>query len=234
MTGDPNVFVAAMWRSGSTHIARGLGLITKFRPASTAGYHGEGIEQQDISPMHAAILFPYGYQVFHQHVWGTHRNVELLKAFKLRPIVCIRRIPDTILSIYERIHDLPRFVVPGLPMYKQWWDMDREAQFNWLAEVATPWQIQFYTTWKAANIDKKFVLFSDFYADQRKGFTGLLKWLDMMAYKNCDIEEAINANHNLKVGKVGRGRKMIPQSALDIIDRHLSAWKSPEMEKLLR
>lgn len=233
-TNNSNIMIAAMWRSGSTHIARNLGQMLGWRPASTSGYHGEGMEQQDINQFSAAILFPYGYQVFHQHVWGSKRNIDLLKAFQVKTVVCYRNIPDTILSIRDRLERLPSFVIPGLPLYQKWWDMPKEKQYDWLAYHVTPWQCQFYNTWKRADMDKYMVKYSAFYADQQKGFYDLLTWLDVPMDKlGISLPEAARSEHNLVTGRAGRGKVELPQSTQNIIADIVRSWGWEEMEREL-
>ena len=226
-TNHSNIFVAAMWRSGSTHIARGLGQMLEWRPASTAGYHGEGQEQQDINPFSAAILMPYGYQVFHQHCWGTVRNASLLRDLKVPTVVVTRSVPDTIVSIYERLHALPSFVIPGLPIQPDWHSWDRDRQYEWLARTVTPWQCQFALTWRASKVPVHRIHYRRFYADQHTGFTNLLNALDIDPSR-VNIDEAVSAKHNLSVGLSGRGDTM-PAKALGIVSSTLIAMDCEDL-----
>ncbi len=67
-TGGPNIFIASALRSGSVHISQTLCRALGFRPARTNGLHGEGQEEQNINPITASIVFPYGHQVIVQQI----------------------------------------------------------------------------------------------------------------------------------------------------------------------
>lgn len=229
--GGPNVFVTAMFRSGSTHISRGLSDMLRFRPASIAGMHGEGSDQHVMNMYTAAVLMPYGYQVFHQHTWGTNRTVGIMRDMRIRPIICTRNILDTVVSLKERIdHLYPNCVIPGiqLPLWDETWDDD--DKYFWLVYHAVPWQLQFLSSWSHNFVPKHIVTFDEHFKNQRKSFRAMLDFLerDLSPTVSNDTIDKFAAHKqltNFNKGVSGRGGKLVPRKLQDVVLDMAHSWK---------
>ena len=225
--GGPNIFIACMWRSGSTHIATALSRLLNWRPATTAGFHGEGMEQQIINPFSSAILFPYGFQVFQQHTLGTPRNIDLLRNFGIRPIVTIRPFPDILISLKEKKDSDPeKCVIPGLVFPRRWGSMSDEEKYRWLAYTAGAWLNEFKHSWDNANIPKLFVNYDDFYKDQVSGVKRILKHVGVSIPPDDNISRFTSKKleNYFNVGEFGRGKKLLPDSAWYILEAQETLW----------
>jgi len=213
--GGPNVFIACAYRSGSTHIAHVLSDLLRFRPASMAGMHGEGRDTQNINPLTAKILLPYGFQVFQQHCPASPGNISILRDADIRPIVPIRNIADTLVSIRERVMKFGP-MLPGVIMTNEIVDWNEQHQYNWLVSNVTPWLMQFYVGWVIANIPTMRVKFSTFFGDQVGTTKKMLEWLKLDISSDKDIAKACGRNYNKNVGDVGRGAMLSQDNLLDI------------------
>ena len=229
-TGGTNLFIASMWRSGSIHIANTMARLLNFRSASTTGFHGEGSEQQNINYVSGGILFPYGRQVFLQHVWASTLNTSMLSSYNIRPVVVMRNISDIIVSLKEHIDNLEIPVIPGIEIPGRWTVLDDHAKFDWLATHVFPWLMQFYWTWQRTGIDKMFIRYEDFYADQVAGCKKIAEWLELPLPDDAIIKSACGVDDNFVTGKSGRGNQLIPQELLDrmkeLTEKEIKAWVS--------
>lgn len=195
--GGPNIFIAASWRSGSTHIAKNLSGMLNWRLATTAGRHGEGENSQDVNPLLAITLFPYGFQVFQQHALATEPNLFYLNAYNAKIVVTHRDVFDTLVSLRDTINKYP--LIPGLLIPKHFRKWDLHKQEVWLARNATPWLCQFEMGWLESGIPHLDVRYEDFFKDQKTGFEEILEFVDQDAQYRSPVDVNVN------VGKAGRG-----------------------------
>jgi hypothetical protein len=213
--GGVNIFVSSMHRSGSTHIARVLGELLRFRPASMAGMFGEGRETHDINPISSQILIPYGYQIFHMHTPASSGNVVILRDNGIRPVVVIRNIADTLVSIRERILKYGP-LLPGVIVIQEFQEWSKDQQYNWLIDNVASWQMQFYVSWCVADVPNFRVRYDTFFKDQTNSTRRLLEWLNLQDDTTDEaIEQATKMTWNKIIGVSGRGK--------DVIDGHRMA-----------
>jgi hypothetical protein len=223
----PSIFSADMLRSGSTHIQYSLCSLLGWRPVAASGLHGEGSGEQNINPVTTAILTPYGHQVFGGHHVAYPDLLDYLGAFKLRPMITVRNLYDTIISIKDRIDQTwPSKVMPGLFVPDEWLRWNDEEQYTWLAYNAGAWQLKFFASWKVADIDKLWVRYEEFYADQHAGFKRILDYYEL-PHPSADALDLVVAcrNNNFNRGVSGRGDSL-PRKAKHILDGQMNSWGS--------
>lgn len=221
----PNIFAADMLRSGSTHVQMGLCNMLGWRPVSATRLHGEGQGEQGINPITLSILVPYGYQVFGGHTPAYADTLMYLRNFGMRPLVTIRNLYDTVVSIKDRIDQTwPNRMMPGLFIPTEWIRWSDEEQYTWLAYVAASWQLKFYVSWIHADIEKLFVKYEEFYADQRVGFKRIYDFYQMPHPGEEALAAAVSTrSNNFNKGVSGRGSSL-PRSVRKIIDSQVAAW----------
>ncbi len=220
-----NIFSADMFRSGSTHIQMGLCNLLQWRPVNLAGMHGEGQGEQSINPVALMVLEPYGRQVFGGHHPAYAETLSYLRLYKMKPIITIRNLYDTIISIEERVSALwPSRTIPGLYIPPDFISWPVEQRQVWVAENATPWQVKFFLSWDEAGIEKLFVKYEDFYANQQSGWLRILDFygLEYPSQERLDFCAA-QKNNNFNRGVSGRGRDL-PRHVKRIIDNHVASW----------
>lgn len=221
--GGPNLFISSMHRSGSTHIARVLGELLHFRPASMAGMFGEGRETHDINPISSQILIPYGYQIFHQHCPASSGNVVILRDNGIRPIVVIRNIADTLVSIRERILKYGP-LLPGIIVIQEFKDWPKYQQYDWLIDNVATWQMQFYVSWCVADVPNRRVRYDTFFEDQVGSTVKLFEWLGMAIPPKEEIREVTSKTWNKITGVPGRGERELSGTQMSYLRGHAYSW----------
>ncbi len=236
----PNVFLTAFLRSGSTHVKETLlRLLPGYRPATTsysAGAIGnDGYCKVDIQA--AQMLLPMPCQVFHQHTPGTSGNVELLKHFKIKPVIQMRNMLDSIVSFRELLAAGQQQNV-GI-YYPDWFQgMPDLQQLWWCTKVLPTWYFTFYLSWKYADIDKHIIWYDEYFKDQVAGLKGILDHVGLSQLGSAPddalkmVTEVIDRDvSRLNVGRPGRGREILTPAMLDDIKGQAMAW--PEGNELI-
>lgn len=236
----PNVFLTSFFRSGSTHVKETLlTLLPGYRSATTtysAGPIGnDGYNKVDIQA--AQILLPMPCQVFHQHTPGTSGNVALLKHYKVRPVVQMRNMLDSIVSLKELFAAGQQQNI-GI-YYPDWFQgMPESQQLWWCVKVLPTWYFTFYLSWKYADIDKHIIWYDEYYKDQVKGVRGILDHVGLSELGSVPDEgiqmaiDAVSPNLGRFVfGRPGRGREILSKDMIEDIKHQATAW--PEGQELI-
>jgi hypothetical protein len=188
--------------------------------------HGEGEEEQNINPFSAALLLPYGYQIFHSHTKATQANVHYLRQFNVKVVVVQRKILDSLVSMREMMNREICKVIPGIVWpRKEWATWDEYHQYRYLVDNAIPWYLSFHYLWRQANIPKLFVKYEEFYADQEAGFEKILRAFTLPVNKKC-IKAATKKKVNFFIGKNGRGKEIVPLDLQERIKDMADVWDS--------
>ena len=94
------VFIASMPKSGSTFMARVMEQLTGY-PYVALTYGYERDEQNLYLP---TLIDTFGRgSVTHQHVRATGPNLELMREFKVRPVILTRNLFDVVISIRDHL-----------------------------------------------------------------------------------------------------------------------------------
>lgn len=236
----PNIFLTAFFRSGSTHIKETLlRLLPGYRPATTtisAGPIGDDGYCR-VDPIAGQILLPMPCQVFHQHTPGTSGNVAMLKHHQLRPVVQMRNMLDSIVSVRE-------LLATGNPQnigiyYPGWFKgMPDIQQLWWCVKVLPTWYFTFYLSWKYADIDKHIVWYDEYYKDQPAGLRRIFDHVRLSALGSVSDEALRMASEvvdkglsRFQFGRPGRGREILSPAMIEDIKGQAMAW--PEGNELI-
>lgn len=234
----PNIFLTAFFRSGSTHIKETfLRLLPGYRSATTVLSAGS-IGDDGYCPVNifaAQVLFPQGSYVFHQHTPGTCGNVTMLKHYEIRPVVQMRNLLDSLVSVRELLATgEPQHL--GIYYPKDFCEWSRDDQFWWMIQVFPTWYFTFYDSWKGADIDTYFLWYDEYYKDQIKGVRNIL---DHVGLKG-DVTDAVidmasqvidPGLSRFKFGRPGRGREEMSPQMIDAITQQALRW--PRREEMI-
>ena len=232
----PNIFLTSMFRSGSTHVKVTLMRCLPTYHAATTVLSAGAIGDDNhcaIDIFAAQILLPSPETIFHQHTAGTSGNVALLKNHGIRPVVMMRNMLDSMLSVVELLNTgEPQRLGIYYPSKFHNWDMDDQL---WWAVCNLPnWYFTFYLSWKYADIDKHIIWYDEYYKDQVAGVRGIL---DHVGFKgNIEDEYIHDAAHTIqgdsrfKFGLPGRGKKVFKPDYIRNIRDQAAAW--PEWKEL--
>lgn len=209
-----NVFVAGMLRSGSTHIAESLARIMGCRVARPFYSPTASPDEHHADPAVMMPLMINGSWVFHSHTKGTGNNRHYFQQLKLKPVVVVRNLFDSMISVYEQMEASPVMSVPGVPR-PAWWSMSATQKWKWLLLFFVPWTLAFRDSWQEHAL---IVHYEQHFEDQVKSAQQILKYVDPQFTVTDDAVDSCFKHHKglgrFNVGVSGRGMS-IPADVRD-------------------
>lgn len=168
-----HLFIACAPKSGSTFLKNVLVNLTKFRPIFSVFAALQNEHELDL-PIWAR--FGTENTVTQQHCRASEANVQLMQAFGIRPIILVRNIYDTTISL----RDFYRTGFTTTTYYNRE-DFDRsteEQQADLIIDNVLPWYFQFISSWQRAETDKRLEVI-------------WLKYEDMIRDKTATVERLL-------------------------------------------
>ena len=162
-----HVLIACFPKSGSTYLCKVLADLTgmqrtNFAQAREHGWYAE----QDLyeRTLRAHRRTP---AIVHQHVQGTPPNVHLLKQYGIRPVILVRDIADTLLSLHDHL-DREGPAVPTGYVPRHYFNMRHDERLTYLIRMHLPWYFHFLVSWQdaASDIPQKWISYEQLFADR--------------------------------------------------------------------
>lgn len=214
------IVVAAMPRSGSTYFVNTLSQLTHlpyFRLSSAFGTN-----EQDLY-LPALCINTQGC-VAQMHMKGTYHNVKLLKMFHIRPIILVRNIFDTIISLTNDLRKKQQHIhsKTGEIGYSFLWNdtsiekLDENEFLDFVIDFATPWYVTFYVSWYNLNPNAMWVTYEELMKDPLTTFINVFTFLNEKpkvpffpeilskkynTFYNGKIDKEISIQHRIKIAK---------------------------------
>ncbi len=142
------VVISAMPKSGSTYLSRLLAEITGYQH-SYFGFGYANAEQELYLPQ---VIDAYGVgTVTQQHFKANAANLEVLRAYSIRPVVLVRNIFDSIVSLRDHLVSEDTGNLPGLEVDEQLRGFEKSRQLDFVIDLFVPWYLSFYISWCRAE-----------------------------------------------------------------------------------
>lgn len=140
-----HIFIACAPKSGSTFLKGLLTGVTKYRDAFMV-YSAQQFEQDLYLPTLREIARLD--TVTQQHCRASDANVQMMQGFGIRPVVLVRNIYDSIVSLLD-------FYNEGASLYSyfraDYPSLDEETKIDLLIDNFVPWYFQFVASWTAVE-----------------------------------------------------------------------------------
>jgi len=235
-----NIFIAAAMRSGSTHIANCIGRLTGARRGDLHpfGAFGHWNEEPMISRDVADTMLRYDGWLFQMHIRAIGGNVPILSEHKIRPIVTVRNIYDSLVSWCDS-HDRnlvdgkgPQYTFSPVYIPPQWTAWKQSEKWLWAANNVAPWYCSFYESWRGANIPTLLVKYEDFFSDQQEGIRRIFEWLGHSLPPDANLSHITEkTDGKLWQGRSGEGERKLPANIIRAIKNQVLSWDSLKMEE---
>jgi hypothetical protein len=203
-------YFAAASRSGSSHIARCTSRIMNI-PVQAPRFLFAGEFSTDDHQVDPAAI---------------------LKAYNAKPMIIIRNLFDSLVSVKEQMEVSQNMTCPGVPR-PEYQKLSEDEKWDWISFNIIPWYFQFYASWHYADIDKLLIHYRDFYSENN--FKVMSKILDWIGFPNpgekrvAELHARRDARFN--IGQSGRG-KAIPEIVKERAYQQAKTWGP--LEKALR
>lgn len=145
-----HIFIACAPKSGSTFLKNVMVNLTKFRPIFSVFAALQNEHELDLPIW---VKFGKTNTVTQQHCRASEANIQLMQAFGIRPIILVRNIYDTTISL----RDFYRTGFTTTTYYNRE-DFDNsteEQQTDLIIDNVLPWYFQFISSWQRAEADKR-------------------------------------------------------------------------------
>lgn len=237
----PNIFITAGYRTGSTHIAKSLARILRYRRTTVIAPGGSiGDEGHRIDPPAADVLFPMGGFIFQCHAKGSPGNLPILQKHGIRPVIVTRNILDSLTSVFHRFNQATDTGWLGNPM-AGWKSLPDRQKWRWLAYNVSPWVISFYVSWLRADIPKLFVPYEGHFRDQVSSIREILEHTGVSKLGKVSDEDIMKFsdrfdNNFSGSGVSGRGKREVPEEYRDMVLDQVKSWGSghwPDLVNLI-
>ena len=161
-SGRHRILLACFPKSGSTYLARILSLLPGWSKAPLVT--GYGRREQELSVERLLVAHrARGNYVAQHHVRYSDVTRRLLERFVLDPVVLVRNVFDTVVSVRDHLSDeLPEISQAYVPRDIDRWDDGRA--FHFIADMVVPWYFNFFASWSDCP-DKLLVTYEELHAD---------------------------------------------------------------------
>jgi len=236
-----HIFVACFPKSGSTFLVNTLGGLLNYKFAMFISSYGRN--EHDI--YEPKLIDHYGLNtVTHQHCRLTPANLLLLKKYKIKPVILVRNIYDSIISFQDHILKESQ-LWPMAHIATDFYDKSSEQQVAFLIDFVLPWYFDFYVGWYTAlndkTIDGMMITYEDFMRDKIGTIKGVLNFsgIDSANLSNGQIESYLKSTtgegkdkSRLNQGISGRGLINFSPSQIDKVKRLTSHYPSVDFSPI--
>lgn len=214
-----HIFITCSPKSGSTFLKNVLVAITGFRDVFSVY---AGLQNEHELDMPQIAKFGNINTVTQQHARASEANIQLMQAFGIQPVVLVRNIYDTVMSLLDFYRQ--GFTFSTYFDRMEFLEFPEEQQIELLIEFAIPWYFQFVASWKRAERDQRLNIHWLTYEEMVKDKPGTMeKVLGYygIAAPRTEIERRIAENeadsdrNRFNKGVTGRGKVGLAEANRD-------------------
>ncbi|MBL8188145.1 MAG: sulfotransferase domain-containing protein [Acidobacteria bacterium] len=204
-----HIFIACAPKSGSTFLKNVMVALTKFRPIFSVFAALQNEHELDLPIW---VKFGKTNTVTQQHCRASEANIQVMQAFGIRPVVLVRNIYDTTISLRDFYRT--GFVETTYYSRKDFDNSTEEQQTDLIIDNVLPWYFQFISSWQRAEADRRlevhWLRYEDMIRDKAGTAERLLKLYGLSADR-ATIEHVVattegdTRRNRFNKGVAGRG-----------------------------
>lgn len=152
--------------------------------------------------------------VNHMHVQATSNNIHHMHLARISPIVLVRNIFDTAVSLRDHLIKTPR--IPMAYVDRRFKELPNEMQLDMVVDMCIPWFFSFYVSWYRAQesglLNTYWMSYEELISDKLQSIKKVTNYYKINVTDD-EIETAVNTiesdkkRSNINVGKRGRGKQ---------------------------
>jgi len=230
-----HIFIACVPKSASTFLKNLLLRLTGYRDVFVV--YAAGQTEHEI---YLPTLCEYADSntVTQQHCRASDANVHLMQAFGIRPVVLVRNIFDSVMSLLD-FYNSGAFKTSYFRA--DWPTLDEETKIDLLIENVIPWYFQFVGSWdlaeKQQRLEVHWVSYEEFTADKCSAVFKILEFYGLGASRRgveqCIGEVESNGRKNrFNKGVAGRGRSGLTERQKDQVRRLARYFPSTDFARI--
>jgi hypothetical protein len=230
-----HIFIACVPKSASTFLKNLLVNLTGYRDLFAV--YAPGQNEHDIY-MPTLRDSAHLDTVTQQHCRASDANVHLMQAFGIRPVVLVRNIFDSVMSLLD-FYDKGAFQTSYFR--SDWQVLDRESKIDLLIDSVIPWYFQFVASWDLAEKQNRlsvhWLSYEDLVADKSSSVLKILEFHGLGAPRlgvEKRIAEIESEDRKIRFNKgvVGRGKKGLSNQQRAKICRFATYYPSTDLSRI--
>ncbi len=231
-----HIFIACVPKSASTFLKNLLVNLTAFREVFMVHAAGQSEHELYLPVIRETAHFD---TVTQQHCRASDANVHMMQAFGIRPIVLVRNIFDSVMSLLDFYNDQGAFYNSYFRADFQ--ALDEPTKTDLLIDSVIPWYFQFVASWdlveKQKRLDIKWLRYEDLIADKPGvlkdvlGFYGLGAYDDALAARIKDTE-AESRKIRFNKGVAGRGKTGLSDAQKERVRRFSTYYPTTDFGRI--
>jgi hypothetical protein len=204
-----HLFIACVPKSASTFLKNLLLNLTGYRDLFSVYAAGQTEHEIYLPTLRE---FADVDTVTQQHCRASDANVHLMQAFGIRPVVLVRNIFDSVMSLLD-FYDQGAFQTSY--SRADWQALEEETKIDLLIENIIPWYFQFVSSWNLAEkqrrIEIHWLSYEELIADKTSRILEVLEFYGLGASRRGVEQrigeiEARDRKNRFNKGVVGRGQ----------------------------
>lgn len=230
-----HVFIACVPKSASTFLKNLLVNVTGYRDLFTVYAAGQSEHEIYMPTLRESAHLD---TVTQQHCRASDANVHLMQAFGIRPVVLVRNIFDSVMSLLD-FYNKGAFQTSY--SRADWQVLDEETKIDLLIESVIPWYFQFVASWDLAEKQKRlevhWLSYEDLVADKPASVLNVLEFYGLGASRRGveqRIREIESEERKIRFNKgvTGRGRSGLNNRQKDQIRRLTRYYPSTDFGRI--
>lgn len=230
-----HLFIACVPKSASTFLKNLLVKLTGYRDLFTVYAAGQSEHEIYLPTLRE---FADIDTVTQQHCRASDANVHLMQAFGIRPLVLVRNIFDSVISLLD-FYNQGAFQTSFFRA--DWPGLDEETKIDLLIENVIPWYFQFVASWdlieKQKRLEVHWLSYEDLVRDKSSSVLEVLKFYELGASRRSveqGIREIESDERKIRFNKgvAGRGNSGLSDQQKDQIRRLTRYYPSTDFGRI--
>ena len=230
-----HLFIACVPKSASTFLKNLLVNVTGYRDLFTVYAAGQTEHEIYLPTLRESAHLD---TVTQQHCRASDANVHLMQGFGIRPVVLVRNIFDSVMSLldfYNKGAFQTSFARADWPV------LDDETKIDLLIENVIPWYFQFVSSWdlaeKQQRVEVYWLSYEDLVADKPSSVLKVLEFYGLGASRRGveqRIREIESEGRKIRFNKgvTGRGRSGLNDRQKEQIRRLTRYYPSTDFGRI--
>lgn len=217
-----HIFIACVPKTASTFLKNLLQNVTGYRDLFTVYAAGQSEHEIYLPTLRDSAHLD---TVTQQHCRASDANIHLMQAFCIRPIILVRNIFDSVMSLLD-FYNQGAFHTSYFRA--DWQALDEETKIDLLIENLIPWYFQFVASWDLAEKQKRLELqwltYEELVADKAAAVLKVLKFYGLGASRTA-VEQRIKQiesegrKNRFNKGVTGRGARGLTERQKKQVER---------------
>ncbi|MGD9562169.1 MAG: sulfotransferase domain-containing protein [Pyrinomonadaceae bacterium] len=231
-----HIFIACVPKSASTFLKDLLVNLTGFQDVFMVYAAGQSEHELYLPTIRE---FAHFNTVTQMHSRASDANVHLMQAFGISPIVLVRNIFDSVMSLLDFYNDQGAFFNSYFRADFQ--SLDDETKIDLLIDNVIPWYFQFVASWDLAEKQRrlaiKWLSYEDLIADKPAAIEGVLRFYGLGSSAKAietKIKETESEGRKIRFNKgvAGRGKAGLNEAQKERIRRLSKYYPTTDFDRI--